>query len=308
MQRHISHIAKQYISDFLRRVLHVKFLLSVVLLLSLMIPVFSFEPSGGVLMLDGEDDYAILPLVEHGYIFPKHTDEFTVEMWFYPKTGPKHKEQEVILRQQVSFGLTSSGDCELDKDQLCCWCLVHLEGAVHGIIGTYVKVQKNQWNYVAIIYKDSTFHLAYNNWILRSKKFDLMNQVAAEIRKKRKDFFVGGYEEDIEVFKGNRLQYISTRFHGEIDAIKFSNIARYALPAERGIEPFDPPHRLSDDAHTLALWNFDERAGATRFVDASGNGKMLIGMNGAITSGPLAVNPRSTSITTTWGQIKSKSF
>ena len=48
-----------------------KLLLSAVLLFSLVLPVFSFEPSGGVLMLDGEDDYAILPFAEHGYIFPE---------------------------------------------------------------------------------------------------------------------------------------------------------------------------------------------------------------------------------------------
>jgi len=66
-----------------------KFLLSAVLLFSLVLPVFSFQPSGGVLMLDGEDDYAILPFAEHGYIFPKNTDEFTVAVWFFPKTKPE---------------------------------------------------------------------------------------------------------------------------------------------------------------------------------------------------------------------------
>ena len=51
-------------------------------------------------MLDGEDDYAILPLAEHGYIFPAETDEFTVEIWFYPKSEPKPKERHIILGQQ----------------------------------------------------------------------------------------------------------------------------------------------------------------------------------------------------------------
>ncbi len=54
--------------------IHFKPLLSAVLLLSFVMPIFSFEPSGGVLVLDGEDDYAILPLAEHGYIFPRNTD------------------------------------------------------------------------------------------------------------------------------------------------------------------------------------------------------------------------------------------
>ena len=105
-----------------------------------------------------------------------------------------------------------------------------------------------------------------------------------------------------------------TRFHGEIDAIRFSNIARYDL-----IEPFDPPHRFFSDAHTLALWDFNEKEGVNRFEDASGNGKTLIGMNGAVTIGGTGVNLNGdsedgleirpdTSVTTTWGQIKSESF
>ncbi len=96
--------------------------------------------------------------------------------------------------------------------------------------------------------------------------------------------------------------------YGEIDAIRFSNIARYDLPDKPGFFPFEPPNRFFSDVHTLALWDFNEREGVTRFEDTSGNGKTLIGMNGAATSRPLSVNPRNTSITTTWGQIKSESF
>ena len=289
-------------------VINFRLLLSAILLFNLVLPGFSFKPSGGVLLLDGENDYAILSLAEHGYIFPINTDAFTAEMWFYPKTGPKRKEREMILQQQVTFGLKRSSHCELGKNELCFWGAVNLEGAAaHGIMGIDVEVERNRWNYVAIIYRDSTFHFADNNRILRFKKVDRVNQVAAEVRRKRKDFFVGGYEEDVEVFNGNRLQYTYTYFHGEIDVIRFSNIARYNLPAERGIEPFDPPHRLSNDEHTLALWDFDEQSGKTRFEDVSGNEYTLIGMNGATTSGALAVNPNSTSLTTTWGQIKSES-
>ena len=49
------------------------------------------------------------------------------------------------------------------------------------------------------------------------------------------------------------------------------------------------------------------RKATDRFEDTSGNGKTLIGMNGAATSSALAVNPANTSITTTWGQIKLES-
>ena len=55
-----------------------KFLLIVALFLNLTTPVFSFQPSGRVLSLDGIDDYAVLPFAEHRYLFPKDTREFTV--------------------------------------------------------------------------------------------------------------------------------------------------------------------------------------------------------------------------------------
>ena len=276
-----------------------KFLLSVVFLLSLVVPVFSFQPSGGVLMLDGEDDYAMLPLAEHGYIFPKDTDAFTAEVWFYPKAEPKVNETHIILTQQVAFGLESNGKCRAGKDQVCCYGTALLDGEVKGIIGVDVSIEKDQWNYVAIIYKDSTFHLVYNDQIVHGRRFGRMNvvDVDIEIPEGFRDFFVGGYAKD-RIIVGVR----KTRFHGEIDAIRFSNVARYDL-----IEPFEPPHRFFSDEHTLALWDFNEEDGATRFEDTSGNGYTLIGMNGAAIGVALAVNPANTSLTTTWGQIKSES-
>ena len=260
------------------------------------------------MVLDGDDDYAILSLVEHGYLIPANTFDFTVDIWFYPKSGPKPGENNLILSQQVRFGLTSNiQDCNLDKNQLCCYGTAHLEGRVKGVITLDVEVEKDKWNYLAVIFKDGAFNFAYNNRILQTR-FPLVDRVAAEVRQKQKDLFVGGYNENVFTINQDGIVLSqTTRFHGEIDAIRFSNIARYDLPAERGIEPFDPPHHFESDEHTLALWNFDEREGANRFRDASGNGNTLIGMNGATTSGALAVNPTSTSVTTTWGRIKLRS-
>ncbi|MYC78368.1 hypothetical protein F4X10_21610 [Candidatus Poribacteria bacterium] len=93
-----------------------------------------------------------------------------------------------------------------------------------------------------------------------------------------------------------------------IIVVRFSKIARYDLPEVAGVEePFEPPHRFSLDRHTIALWNFDERAGENRFQDETNDEKILIGMNGASISRALSVDPASTSLTTTWGQIKAKS-
>lgn len=293
-----------------------KCLLGVGLLLSLVIPVFSFQPSGGVLVLDGEDDYAVLRLAEHGYIFPKDTDAFTAEVWFYSKAEPKVSEAHIILTQQVTFGLKSKGKCRAGKDQVCCYGTALLDGEVRGIIGVDVSIEKDQWNYVAIIYKDSTFHLVYNDQIFHVRRFGRMNVVAADLHapEQFKDFFVGGYAKDRIIVGDGQLFFRKTHFHGEIDAIRFSNIARYDL-----IEPFEPPHRFFPDAHTLALWDFNEEEGTTRFEDASGNGKTLIGMNGAAVIGGTGVNLNGdpedglevrpdNSLTIIWGQIKAESF
>ncbi len=302
-----------------------KFLLSIlsaVLLLSLVMPVFCFEPSGGILVLDGEDDYAILPLAEHGYIIPRNTEEFTVEVWFYPKSEPKKKHRNLILGQQAAIGLSSKDKCELNKNQVCAYGQAFLEGkGVSASIGIDVPIKKDQWNYMAVIFKDSAFFLAYNDEILRTSRINRVNFVNAGVplREEFKDFFVGGYAEDMVIFKEGELLGRTTHFHGAIDAIRFSNIARHDLPAKHGFWRFDPPHRFFADAHTLALWDFNEKEGADRFEDTSGNGKTLIGMNGAATIGGTGVNLNrnpeddleirpDNSLATTWGQIKSESF
>ena len=287
-----------------------KFLLIVALFLNFVVPVFSFQPSGGVLSLDGVDDYAVYPFAERGFLFPKNTDKFTVEMWFYPKAGPKHGERDLIFSQQVYFELTSflTGWCKDLVDKLCCFGGAYLDGpgGTRGNLTFKEPVEINRWNYVAIIYEKSTFAYAYNNQIRSGGRLAVMDRISAEVLERPKDFFVGGYAQEHILFPGAAP---TTRFHGDIDAIRFSKIARYDLPEVAGVEkPFEPPHRFSVDQHTIALWNFDERKGTTRFQDESKDGKMLIGMNGASIGSALAVDPANTSLTTTWGHIKAKTF
>ena len=298
-----------------------KYLLSVVLLLSLVLPVFSFEPSGGVLSLDGDDDYAILSFREHGHIFPRNTNAFTVEVWFYPKTEPKKKDRDLILTQQVSIGLLAREKCILGQDQLCSYRHAYLSGdRTHGLVGSDSAIEKDQWNYIAIIFKNSTLCHATNNRISQGWRLPRVNRASLHIHRPEgvQDFVVGGYSEDKFVAPNGALLYQVSNFHGEIDAIRFSNIARYDC-AEQGHNPFDPPLRFFNDEHTLALWDFNDKDGADRFEDTSGNGKTLIGMNGATTIGGTGINLNSNpegglevrpdnSVTTTWGQIKSESF
>ncbi len=291
-----------------------KLLLSTVLLFSLVMPVFSFEPFGGVLSLDGEDDYAILPFKEHGHIFPRNTHAFTVEVWFYPKTEPKEKDKDLILTQQVSIGLLAREKCILGQNQLCSYRHAYLSGnTAHGLVGSDSAIEKDQWNYIAIIFKNSTLCHATNDRISQGWRLPLVDRISLHINRPEgvQDFVVGGYGEDKFVAPNGGLLFQVSGFHGEIDAIRFSNIARYDC-AEQGHNPFDPPARFFNDEHTLALWDFNDKEGADRFEDASGNGKTLIGMNGATVVdggdvGSLEIRPDN-SLATTWGQVKSESF
>ncbi len=66
-------------------------------------------------------------------------------------------------------------------------------------------------------------------------------------------FFIGGCEGNAE-----------HEFHGTIDEVRISNIARYT-------EDFTPQRRFEPDEHTLALYHFDEGTGDV-LEDSSGNG------------------------------------
>lgn len=67
-------------------------------------------------------------------------------------------------------------------------------------------------------------------------------------------------------------------FPGKFEETRVSDSVRYTGPTYTvPTEPF------TTDAHTTALWHFDEAVGATSFADASGNGNTLTGNNGATT-------------------------
>ena len=149
-------------------------------------------------MLDGEDDYAILPLAEHGYIFPRNTDEFTVEVWFYPKaeTEPEPGESNIILSQQVRFGLVPNNQCRdkvSEKDQVCSYGSAYLEGAAaHGVRSKNAAIKRINGTIWQLFHGQHVL-FSINNQIVNIGEGDFMNVVAEElhVRDELKDFVVG---------------------------------------------------------------------------------------------------------------------
>jgi len=70
-------------------------------------------------------------------------------------------------------------------------------------------------------------------------------------------------------------------FNGYLEEIRVSDMIRYSNGTYT--VPTDP---FASDAHTVALWHFDEAAGSTNFYDASSYGNHLTGYSGAQTYNP----------------------
>ena len=92
-----------------------KCLLSMVLLFSFLMPVFSFEPSGGVLSLDGEDDYAILPFAEHGHISLKAPMRLLLKYGSIRKLNPSKKIETLFSLSKFPSGCWQERSVYSDK-------------------------------------------------------------------------------------------------------------------------------------------------------------------------------------------------
>jgi hypothetical protein len=82
---------------------------------------------------------------------------------------------------------------------------------------------------------------------------------------------------------------------GWMEEVRFSDVARYSGSYTVPTSPF------TNDAHTRALWHFDEAVGATTFSDSSGHANTLAGQNGAQTVQPV-IPPRVISGSTSIAQ------
>lgn len=110
---------------------------------------------------------------------------------------------------------------------------------------------------------------------------------------------LGGFGKIIEVPVGPNELWFWDSFTGYIDEVRISTEARYDVE-KKGFMPDD---KFKNDAKTAALWHFDELGGTREFSDASGNAYHLVGIGGAKTGNPLAVEAGG-KLTITWGRLK----
>lgn len=264
------------------------------------------SPAGGnYLVLDGVDDYAVLDFKTFGVLFPKGTDEFTVEAWVYPTTPPDGNVYAMILSQQVEMRVASDNGqrenikAHIDWQEGDLFLFIQGHITVGGGPATTgfrpVSLSPNQWHHIAYQSKEGERATIVNNIADISRgKISLAHDLAHF--EHPKDFTLGGFGKKIKFRHGDNFR---GSFAGYIDEVRISTVARYDVSKEG----FTPRDKFKKDHETIALWHFDEPGGTQKFSDASGHAHHLAGEGGAATGIPLAVEPHG-KLTTTWGRLK----
>ena len=255
------------------------------------------SPAGGnYLALDGEDNYAFLDFKTHGILFGEGANSLTVEGWIYPTSVPDDDTIGTILSQQfVIYTVNWKGDLRLCmRVYVLPWGLV---GNAYIGIGS-MNISLYQWHHFAFqmgegrtayICDDFSYSKTWSGPI----EHNLFKESPGFGKRTRGEFVVVGYGGKVAVAWPFRSW---GSFAGYIDEVRISKVPRYDIRKKQ----FTPEGRFEPDVHTIALWHFDEPAGAEIFLDSSPSKHHLIGMNGAVA---LAVNECSR-LAASWGAMK----
>ena len=264
------------------------------------------SPAGGnYLVLDGEDDYAVLDFETFGRLLPNGTEEFTVEAWVYPTTPPDKDTAGMILHQQARMlivddefqpflnNLANALNIEHPKGDLILLMSAYIDGKLGRRLPFPIPLEPNQWHHIAYQSNGPHTTMIVNDFVaIWPHGFPLGPNASLP-----QDFVLGGFGKIIRMPVKEEQFYDS--FTGYIDEVRISKEARYDV----GKKDFMPDGKFKNDAKTVALWHFDEPGGTREFSDVSGNAYHLEGKNGAKTSIPLAVEAEG-KLATTWGNLK----
>ena len=265
------------------------------------------SPAGGnYLVLDGDDDHAVLDFETFGRPLPNGTEEFTVEAWIYPTTPPDNGNTLLtILHQQVRMfivndefqpflnNLVNALNIEPPKGDLILLMSAYIDGELGRRLPFPIPLVPNQWHHIAYQSNGPHTTMIVNDFVaIWPHGFPLGHNASRPL-----NFVLGGFGKIIRMLVKEEQFYDS--FTGYIDEVRISTEARYDVK-KKGFMPDD---KFKNDAKTAALWHFDEPSGTREFSDASGNAYHLEGKNGARTSIPLAVEAEG-KLATTWGRLK----
>lgn len=190
------------------------------------------------LEFDGKTGMVTLPL--------KHETEgdFTIESWMTLEE-PTPLQQNVIMNGNDN------------------------QGIYLGLLGTS-GARKNVWYAVVTNDGKNLFSVAKS-----SAQTGKPTHVAFSYKGTIGQLYINGSKQAEMNFKGSKIhsdnhftigkpKYSDSGFHGKVDEVRISNIARYS-------KDFTPENHFETDEHTMALYHFDEGSGDV-LKDSSGNG------------------------------------
>ena len=238
MKKHLFINLKVFQFKSIKGLLSV-WLLSTFIILGFSLPAFSWN--GNFLMVDGAGDYANLLTEDTVDVATDGTESFTVEAWISPTYYGC-----IIGDDAYDLGYVRHNGADAVKFSL--WLgETHLE-----------------------IFRDT---ILFNEWHHVVGMFDNLNNRAA-IGIDGSIAWFDNIDDDDGLWNGawpltvGAFSASDGFLTGKIDEVRISNDLRYT-----GNSYTLPSAPFSSDSNTLALWHFDESAGATSFADASGNGR-----------------------------------
>ncbi|HUQ71135.1 MAG TPA: family 16 glycoside hydrolase, partial [Planctomycetaceae bacterium] len=206
-----------------------------------------FDPSHNyALSFDGQDDSVEIPGLKYDGSHP-----ITVEYRAKSTGNDDHVQRFVVSNgdeQERGFSVYERGN-------------------------RYPNPQFTSWGFA---YSDRAFGRGSLVASMQSWAIDKPSHVAVAIDGPNWKFFIDGGlwrhgtmrdapSNSAKPFFMGRHPVLGGYFHGVIDEVRISNVARYT-------ENFTPAERFEPDEHTLALYHFDDGAGDV-LTDSSGNGR-----------------------------------
>ena len=241
-------------------------------------------------------------------VFDDIEDGITIEAWIYLNEPPGDRERDLdrngnwlIFGKPGSYFVNISGR-NLDEER------DHREGSAIISFGIESQPDGDSWGYSSFgsgippeSHLQRWIHIAFQisntkdgihympfydlKWAGRGSFPRTMGHIVSPL-------IIGGADPDTAYGGWKRFESMK----GYIDEVRVSNGMRYGRGGKIGAK-----RPLQLDARTIALWQFKEGAGATRYADSSGNGYTLRA------GGSLAVEARD-KLATTWGRMKRRAL
>lgn len=217
----------------------------------------------GFLTLDGDDDYAEAEDQAELDVGDQSGESVTVEAWVdIRSSGDFPGDWQYIVNKPNSYSLY--------VERYYNWGALRYVGCV-GVFITVPSGQLKGFEHCRVpAYALGWHHVAF-----------VFNQETGDIRLYLDgEAFGDPYSIGPDINNSDDNLKVGRNLDGSVDELRISDVARYS-----GSTYAVPTSPFACDAHTRALWHFDELEGTTQFHDRCGADNLLTGYNGAHTEG-----------------------